>query len=78
VQPGFLAGAEIAAVALARLTRRQGAGIEEGDAVVFVVIADERNEFVLVYDFRAQDLAVPFAQFARLVGLQHDVRKLDR
>jgi predicted nucleic acid-binding protein len=78
VQPGFLAGAEIAAVALARLARRQRARVEEGDAVVLVVIADERDEFVLVDDLGAQHLAVPFAQFARFVGLENNVRKLDR
>ena len=41
VQPGFLAGAEVAAVALARLARCQRAGVEEGNAVMLVVIADE-------------------------------------
>ena len=39
VQAGFLAGAEIAALAFARLARCEAAGIEEGDAMVLVVIA---------------------------------------
>src|SRR5207244_2892884 len=71
-------GAEIATVALARLARSQRARVEEGDAVVLFVIADERDEFVLVDDFGAQDLAIPFAQLARPVGLQNDVRELGR
>jgi hypothetical protein len=78
VQAGFLPGAEIAAVALARLARRQHAGIEESDAMVLVVIADERDEVILVDDFGIQNRAVPFAQFARFVGLENDVRELYR
>ena len=53
VQAGFLAGAEIAALAFARLARCKAAGIEEGDAMVLVVIADERDEVVLMNDFGA-------------------------
>jgi hypothetical protein len=29
-------------------------------------------------DFGAQNLAIPFAQLARFVGLENDVRELDR
>ena len=61
VQPGFLAGAEIADVALARLAGRQRAGVEEGDTMVLVVIADERDEVVLMNDFGGQNLAIPLA-----------------
>jgi len=39
VQAGSLGGAEIAALAFARLARCEAAGIEEGDAMVLVVIA---------------------------------------
>jgi hypothetical protein len=78
VQAGFLAGAEIAALAFARLARCEFARIEESDAMVLVVIADERDEIVLMDDFGAENLAILLAQLARLVGLQNDVRKLDR
>jgi hypothetical protein len=77
VQAGFLTGAEIAALAFARLTPCELARIEESDAMVLVVIADERDEVVLVDDLGAQNLAIPFAQLARFVGLQNDVRELD-
>ena len=46
--------------------------------MVPVVVADERDEIVLVNDFGAENLAIPLAQLARLIGLQYDVRKLDR
>jgi hypothetical protein len=46
--------------------------------MVLAVIADERDEIVLVNDFGAENLAIPLAQLARLIGLQNDVRKLDR
>ena len=61
VQAGSLAGAEIAALAFARLARCKAAGIKEGDAMVLVVIADERDEVVLMNDFGAQNLAIPLA-----------------
>ena len=61
VQAGSLAGSEIAALAFARLARCEAAGIEEGDAMVLVVIADERDEVVLMNDFGAQNLAIPLA-----------------
>ena len=61
VQAGSVAGAEIAALAFARLARCEAAGIEEGDAMVLVDIADERDEVVLMNDFGAQNLAIPLA-----------------
>ena len=78
VQAGFPTGAEIVAPAFARLARFERARIEESDAMVLVVIADERDEVVLVDDLGAQNLAIPFAQLARFVGLENDVRELDR
>jgi len=42
--------------------------------MVPVVAADERDEIVLVNDFGAENLAIPLAQLARLVGLQNDVK----
>jgi hypothetical protein len=46
--------------------------------MVLVVIADERDEVVLVDDLGAQNRAIPFAQLAQFVGLENDVGELDR
>src|SRR3984957_16906845 len=54
------------------------AGVDKGDAVVLVVIADEGDELVLVEQFGAEHRAVPSYHLLAPIGLQHEMRKLLR
>src|SRR5690242_4126314 len=57
-----------------RLSLRQRPGIEEGDAVMLVVITDERDALGFVKYLGAEHPAVPIDHLAPAIGLQHDVR----
>jgi hypothetical protein len=71
MQPGFPAGLGPVGFALG-----QRPGVEKGDAVVLVVIADERDALGLVENFGAEHRAIPIDHLAPAVGLQHDMREL--
>src|SRR5262249_24664084 len=58
-----------------RLALGQRPGIEEGDPVMLVVIADERYALGLVKDFGSEQGAVPIDHLPPAIGLQHDMRQ---
>jgi hypothetical protein len=76
MQAHLAAGAR--GLALRRRLVGERAGIDEGDAMMLVVIADEGDELVLVEQLGAEHRAVPFDHLVAPVGLQHEVGELFR
>ena len=76
VQADLAAGAR--GLAFARRLLGKRAGVDERDAVMLVVIADEGDELVLVEQLGAEHLAVPLDHLVPAVGLQHQMRQLFR
>ena len=76
VQPDFAAG--LRGFALLRLLVGERAGIDKGDPVVLVVIADKRDLLVLVQQLRAEHGAVPVDHPLAPVRLQYEMRQLLR
>ena len=74
VQAALAAGAR--RLALGRGLVGERPGIDKRDAVVLVVIADERDLLVLVQQLRPEHLAVPLDHRLAPVGLQHEMRQL--
>jgi hypothetical protein len=58
------------------LAFRQRPGVQKGDPVMLVVIADERDAFGFVKDLGTEHRAVPLDHLAPAIGLQHDMRQL--
>ena len=53
-------------------------GRDDGDAVMFVIVGEEREEVVSVTDLGLEEVAPPVDHRVVLLGLEHDVRELDR
>jgi hypothetical protein len=58
--------------------RGEGPGVNESDAMVLVVVADEADMGGLLYDFSAQNFAIPVAHLGQAVCVENDVRHLAR
>ena len=65
-------------LALARLLFGERAGVDEGDPVMLVVIADEGDELVFVEQLSPEHGAVPLDHLGPAVGLQNQMRQLLR
>src|SRR3954447_5015080 len=76
MQPDLTAGAR--GLALGRGFLRQRAGVNKGDPVMLVVVADKADELVLVQYLRPENRAVPVAHLVATIGLQHEMREFLR
>ena len=74
VQTDLAAGAR--GLALGRRLVGERAGIDEGDPVMLVVIADKGDELVFVEQLGAEHRAIPLDHLGPAIGLQHQMRKL--
>ena len=76
VQSDFTAGPR--RLAFGRRLVGERAGVDKGDPVVLVVIADKADVLVLEQHFGSQDGAVPLDHLVPPVGLQDEMRQLFR
>jgi hypothetical protein len=74
VQPHFAASPR--GLALARRLVGERSRIDEGDPVMLVIVADERDLLVLVQQLRPEHGAVPLDHRFAAIGLQHEMRQL--
>ena len=76
VEPGGLGRLHAQLAPGGGVARGQRAEVDEGDAVVLVVIGHEGEMGVLVDDVTAEHRAVPVTHLRQAVGLEHDVGEL--
>ena len=76
VQAHFAAGPR--RLALGRLLLGQRPGIDKGDPVVLVIIADEGDVLVLEQHLGSESGAIPIDHLLPPIGLQHEMRQLFR
>ena len=76
MEPHFAAGAR--RLAFRRRLVGKGTGIDEGDPMMLVVVADKGDMRVLVEQLGPEDRAVPLDHLRTAIGLQHEMRQLLR
>ena len=70
--------ADLAPVVARRAAGFQDIEVGEGEPVMLVVVGQERQGRILVYDFRFEDVAVPRDHLIEAPRHIDDVRELDR